>query len=276
MQITRALASTLNRLLRSAGVELRRIEAAAAPDRFWDIEPWVAEIVGKVEPFTMTSPERISALCHAVRYIARAGIPGDIVECGVWRGGSMMAAALTLLAEGEERTLWLYDTFQGMPPPTAIDRAAKYHGKPAKLILAESDQSSNYWAISQIDEVRANLESTRYPPHLIKYIAGKVEDTIPHETPKQIALLRLDTDWYESTKWELVQLYPLLAIGGILILDDYGFWEGARKATDEYIFDSRAALLLHRIDGGGRIAIKTGLPLQGTSAIKTAPRIGDT
>jgi O-methyltransferase len=259
MQLAHRVASGLNRLLRPAGLELRRISTRPEIDSFSDIEPWIADIVGKVEPYTMTSRERISALCHAVRYIARAGIPGEIVECGVWRGGSMMAAALTLLAEGKTRRLRLYDTFEGMPPPTEVDRAIKYGHVSAAEILQNSDRSSAYWAIAQLDDVRANLQSTGYPSPFVQYIVGKVEDTIPKRLPEQIAILRLDTDWYESTKWELEHLYPLLAVGGILIIDDYGFWEGARKATDEYIFDSGAALLLHRIDGTGRIAVKTGL-----------------
>jgi len=229
------------------------------PPGFPDIEPWVAQIIERVRPFTMTSSERISAFCHAVRYIAKHGIPGDIVECGVWRGGSMMAAALTLQAEQDIfRTLHLFDTFAGMPPPSEIDRAAQ-SGRSAASLLEEADSSSDLWALATIDDVRANLESTNYPADRIRFIRGRVEDTIPREAPEEIAILRLDTDWYQSTRHELMHLYPKLSIGGILIVDDYGHWEGARRALDEYISDNRLVILLQRIDYTGRIAVKTGL-----------------
>jgi O-methyltransferase len=251
----------LNRVLRSVGMELKPVGLEIAPELggFPDLEPWVAEIIERVRPFTMTSSERISALCHALRYVAKHRIPGDIVECGVWRGGSMMAAALTLQTEQDiSRTLYLFDTFAGMPPPSDMDRVA-HSGKTADSLLAEADSSSDLWALAPIDDVRANLESTNYPGDRIRFIKGRVEDTIPREAPAEIAILRLDTDWYESTKHELIHLYPKLSIGGILIVDDYGHWEGARRAVDEYIRDRSLAILLHRIDYTGRIALKIGL-----------------
>jgi hypothetical protein len=226
---------------------------------FADIEPWVAQIIERVRPFTMTSSERISALCHAVRYVAKHKIAGDIVECGVWRGGSMMAAAITLQAEQDlSRTLHLFDTFAGMPPPSEIDRAAQ-SGRDAASLLEEADSSSDLWALAPIEDVRANLESTNYPADRMRFIGGRVEDTIPREAPAEIAILRLDTDWYESTRHELMHLYPKLSIGGILIVDDYGHWEGAQRAVDEYIRDNRLVILLQRIDYTGRIAVKIEL-----------------
>ena len=250
-------AGLVNRVLSVAGVELRRIrkEPTSASDGFTDVEPWVAEIIAKVRPFTMTSNERISALCHAVRYVARSNISGDIVECGVWRGGSVMAAAMTLLSERETRALHLYDTFEGMPPPAPIDRRI-FGGKSASEMLKESDKSSVFWAYATLDEVRANLASTGYPQDLVHFIQGKVEETIPKMAPEKISVLRLDTDWYESTKWELIHLYPRLSIGGVLIIDDYGFWEGSHQATDEYIRERQLPILLQRIDSEARIAVK--------------------
>jgi O-methyltransferase len=250
----------LNRVLRYAGVEINRIgtrKGAEGPG-FADVEPWVAQIIEKTAPFTMTSHERISALCHAVRYATKHNIPGDIVECGVWRGGSMMAAALTLLREQDlTRTLYLFDTFEGMPPPTELDRAAR-SGKSAALLLEEADESSLIWAHAPLDDVRANLASTNYPADRIRFIRGRVEDTIPREAPHNIVILRLDTDWYASTRHELIHLYPKLSVGGVLVVDDYGHWEGARKAVDEYINDNRLPILLQRIDYTGRIAVKRG------------------
>jgi O-methyltransferase len=253
-----AAALRANRILGKLGLEIRRVRTAQSvgTPQFPDLEPWVADIINKVRPFTMTSEERISALCHAVRYIVRSNIPGDIVECGVWRGGSMMAAAVTLLAEGcSSRTLHLFDTFEGMPPPTSVDRAAE-SGKLASDMLDEADRSSNIWAYAPIEEVRRNLASVGYPQANIRFVKGNVQNTIPAEAPQTIAILRLDTDWYESTKHELEHLFPRLTVGGVLIIDDYGYWDGARKAVDEYVSSNNVALLLNRIDGTGRIAVK--------------------
>jgi O-methyltransferase len=253
-----AAALRANRILGKLGLEIRRVRTAQSvgTPQFPDLEPWVADIINKVRPFTMTSEERISALCHAVRYIVRSNIPGDIVECGVWRGGSMMAAAVTLLAEGcSSRTLHLFDTFEGMPPPTSVDRAAE-SGKLASDMLDEADRSSNIWAYAPIEEVRRNLASVGYAQANIRFVKGDVQNTIPAEAPQTIAILRLDTDWYESTKHELEHLFPRLTVGGVLIIDDYGYWDGARKAVDEYVSSNNVALLLNRIDGTGRIAVK--------------------
>jgi hypothetical protein len=220
-----------------------------------DYSPAEIETIEAVRDKTLTTSERVVALVRAIEYIEQHAIAGDIVECGVWKGGSMMAAALTLKRLGSKRrTLHLYDTFDGMPPPTDADK--DYLGNSAASQMKTMDKESIIWARAQLDEVVDNMRSTGYPDERLKYIEGKVEDTIPAHLPESIALLRLDTDWYESTKHELEHLYPRLVPGGVLILDDYGHWEGARKAVDEYIAAHRAQLLLCRIDMGGRIAIK--------------------
>ncbi len=158
-------ASLLNGVLGYAGVEIRAVPKQPIPasDEFKGFEPWVAEIIERVRPFTMTSDERISALCHAARYVVRSNIPGDMVECGVWRGGSTMAAALTLIAEDDRsRTLHLFDTFEGMPPPTGIDREAQ-SGEPASVLLEGADEGSDLRGYAPLDQVRTNLASTGYP-----------------------------------------------------------------------------------------------------------------
>ncbi len=207
---------------------------------------------------TMTSTERLYALYKAVEYVVAAGIPGAFVECGVWRGGSVMMMALALQRfGGVGRPLYCFDTFQGMPPPDEQD-ARSDTGIAAAEILAAADRSAerSVWAVASLETVRRNLASTGYPQDLITYCEGKVEDTLPGSAPAEIALLRLDTDWYASTKHELVHLYPRLAPGGVLVIDDYGYWRGARAATDEYFRERREAILLNRIDGTGRVAIK--------------------
>jgi O-methyltransferase len=216
-----------------------------------DFENIHVRIFRAVERYTMTSPERVYSLIEAVKYIERNQIPGAMVECGVWKGGSTMAMALTLKElNSVGRDLFLYDTFSGMD--------ISFKGESAKEIfndLKVSDDSSE-WCFSSIDEVRSNVMSTGYPEDKLHFIAGKVEDTIPGVMPEQISLLRLDTDWYESTKHELTHLYPRLSTRGVIIIDDYGYWLGARKAVDEYIAEHKLNILLNRIDRTGRIAIK--------------------
>lgn len=211
----------------------------------------------KVKPYTMTTPERIASLCNAVNYLVKNNVAGDFVECGVWRGGSTMAAIDTLMNAGDtSRDIYLYDTFEGMSEPTELDKV--FTGTAANELMETSDKNdaSSVWCYSAIEEVQQNVQSLQYPANKVHYVKGKVEDTIPGTLPAKIALLRLDTDWYESTAHELKHLYPLLVPGGVIIIDDYGHWEGARKAVDEYIETEKLPLLLNRIDYTGRIGIK--------------------
>ena len=205
----------------------------------------------RVAPFTMTSPERIVAVAEACRYIARRKIPGDVVECGVWRGGSSMAAALTLLESGDVRDLYLFDTFAGMTEPTPEDRV--HSGESAASVL---DRSERYRCVADEADVAANMATTSYPADRVHLIKGDVAATIPASAPVTIAVLRLDTDFYESTRHELTHLYPRLSSGGVLIIDDYGHWQGARQAVDEFFGSLPQAPLLARIDYTGRLAIK--------------------
>ena len=208
------------------------------------------EIYQRVRTYTMTGIERIIALIRATQY--SSNLEGDIVECGVWKGGSMMAVALTLMNLGHgDRILRLYDTFEGMPPPTPKDR--RPDGRVASELMAKARPTEEIWARAGLELVQHNLSSTGYPQQNLKYIQGKVEDTIPADIPEKICLLRLDTDWYESTKHELIHLYPRLVPGGILIIDDYGHWEGSREAVDEYFGSS---VFLNRIDYCGRLVVK--------------------
>jgi hypothetical protein len=204
----------------------------------------------------MTSAERIFALRQAVMHVVQHEIPGDVVECGVWKGGSMMAVARTLKElRSTERNLHLFDTFDGMPTPGEED--VSLDDESAAELMSKSDKESGVvWAYGAVGEVQRNLLSTGYPAERISFIKGKVEETIPLSAPAQIALLRLDTDWYESTYHELVHLFPRLSSGGILIIDDYGHWKGARKAVDRYFSEHKLDLLLHRIDYTGRICVK--------------------
>ena len=221
-----------------------------------DFSPEQIALFQQVEPYTMTSPERIIGLYDAVTYVLDNNIVGDVVECGVWRGGSMMTAALALLARKQTRNMHLFDTYEGMPPPSAKDVA--WTGHSAKEILNSTDKKTgrNVWCIADQADVQRNLAQTGYDLSHVRFVKGRVQDTLPEHAPAHIALLRLDTDWYESTQHELTHLYPRLVSGGVLILDDYGHWQGAKKAVDEYFENLRPRPLLSRVDNSGRIAIK--------------------
>lgn len=244
-----------HKLLRKFGYDL--VKQGKSPQLPVDFDQEVIDIIRRVRHYTMTTAERISALVQAVKYVERAKIPGSVVECGVWRGGSMMAVAYTLKRLGEcNRDMYLFDTFEGMTKPTDVD--VSLAGQPASIQFEETRtiNGGSEWCHASIEDVRSNLLATGYESGRFKFIKGKVEETIPGYAPAQISILRLDTDWYESTRHELNHLFPRLSVGGVVIIDDYGHWQGARKAVDEYFERSDTPILLHRIDYSGRIAIK--------------------
>jgi hypothetical protein len=214
-------------------------------------DPVFTSISNTARAFTMTTKEGMKALYDAVNYISKNNITGDIVECGVWRGGSSMVSALTLLHNKDtNRNLYLYDTFEGMSKPSDIDVS----------ILGES--ALEHWqekhkCFADFDDVNVNIIATKYPKDKIHLIKGMVENTIPKTMSDKIAILRLDTDWYESTYHELVHLYPKLVKGGVLIIDDYGCWKGSKKAVDTYFEENNISVFLHRVDYAVRIIVKT-------------------
>jgi hypothetical protein len=207
----------------------------------------------------MTSWERLWALVQSVRYVHARGIPGAFVECGVWRGGSSMAAAMAFALAGDTtRDMYLFDTFSGMSRPTADDHQVG-SAEPAmdKWLRTQTAGDSSDWCQASLQDVRANLARTSYPADRVRLIQGKVEETLQHTEalPGQIAILRLDTDWYESTRAELEHLFWRVPSGGIVIFDDYGHWAGAKKAVDEFLA-TQPPYFLHRIDDTGRLLIK--------------------
>ena len=212
-------------------------------------------IIKAVGPYTMTSRASVSAMCAAVRHVHTAGVDGAVLECGVWRGGMMMAAALELLRLGvTDRELILCDTFDGLPAPGVHDIARR--GVPAGEALSVNTDDQGKACRAGLETVQQNMRSTQYPVERVRYVPGLVEQTLPEHAPDRIAVLRLDTDFYESTRHELEHLYPRLSVGGVLIIDDYGYWQGARKAVDEFVGATEPGLLLCRIDHSARIAVK--------------------
>lgn len=221
-----------------------------------DMDIHFREIYEKSKDYSMVSMDGLYSIFEAIKYVSNAKIQGDVVECGVWRGGSMMVAAFTLnYLKEKERFIYLYDTFEGMPEPGEVDRKLRTNEFAKQTWIEKQGQGG--WAKSSLEEVKKNLYSIEeFPKEKLIFVEGKVEDTIPQIVPEKISVLRLDTDWYSSTYHELKHLYPLLSVGGVVIIDDYGSWSGSRDATDKYFEENNINLYLHRI-GTTRIGVKT-------------------
>lgn len=224
--------------------------------QYADFTPEDWDIINFVRPYTMTSLERLKSLSDAVNYVVENGIEGDFVECGTWKGGSVMCMQKKLMQLNQNnRNFWVFDTYEGMPEPDDVDK--NFNEKTAQeLMNTEEKEKSLTWAYSNYEETTGNILSTGYPSEKINFIKGLVEDTIPQTQIETISLLRLDTDWYSSTKFELEHLYPKLVKGGILIIDDYGHWEGCKKAVDEYFSTNNIPVFMSRIDYTGRLIVK--------------------
>jgi hypothetical protein len=250
--------SIQQRLLSGGGARIR-----TGPDRDAPT-PADQAIINQVRPYSMTNDLRIRAMLQGVDYVVRAGVPGVLAECGVWRGGSVLAMILRLQQLGvDDRDIFLFDTFEGMTQPSRHD-VSDYDEPALETWNRAGSEARKPWDFffkpELINEhtVRQTILSSGYPASRIHLVKGPVEQTMPEQAPERLALLRLDTDWYESTRHELIHLYPRLSRGGVLIIDDYGHWEGCRKAVDEYFSgDDAAPILLNRIDYTARIAVKS-------------------
>ena len=247
----------VDRAARSFGLRVSRISSSgnSLPA---EVSPENRLLIDRVQPYTMTSPERLWSLIDGVRFVIQENLVGDFVECGVWRGGSVMAMAFELNRLGvSDRNLWLYDTFTGMTEPTDLD-VESGTGKSAAHLLKTTDvgDGKNIWCVADRADVEENIASTGYPMDLMTLVEGDVSKTLYRAAPSEVALLRLDTDWYESTKSCMEMLYPKLIPGGVCILDDYGHWAGARRAVDEYFNEHGPRPFMHVIDYGGRVFLK--------------------
>ncbi len=221
-----------------------------------EISAGEATLLRRYAPFTMTSIERQWALIKAVEYLNGNKIAGDFVECGVWRGGNLMIAKELCRPSALERKFYLFDTFAGMSAPTAADTT--HAGADASATYRERVREDHVdWVYASLDDVRESFRRAKLLDDRVIFVKGKVEDTLAEarNVPEKIALLRLDTDFYESTRAELEILYPRLVSGGVLIVDDYGHWQGARKAVDEYF--KGAAMLWSRVDYTARMTLKS-------------------
>ncbi len=209
---------------------------------------------------TKTSTERVVATINACKHAVTAEVEGDFVECGVWRGGNAIVAKKTFERLGSDKKVYLFDTFTGMTEPGDHDKTA-YNPKSADERYRDASRDGyRDWNYASLEDVKANFASAGLDSSGLRYVEGDVLQTLAVEVnlPERISVLRLDTDWYESTKAELERLYPRLSVGGSILIDDYGHWEGARKAVDEYFskMDAKQRPLLHFTDYTGRMGVK--------------------
>jgi hypothetical protein len=203
-----------------------------------------ARVYRTVRPYTMSGGARLRGLYDAVRNVDAHAVAGDIVECGTARGGSAALLGLAMRQSTRVRTLWLFDTFEGMPPPTSADPdydiAATYTGR----------------CRGDVDEVRALFDRLGILANS-RFVKGRFEETVPRAEVRAIAVLHVDGDWYESVKVCLDHLYDRVTPGGIIQIDDYGHWEGARKAVDEFMAGRRIAEPLRYVDYTARQLVRT-------------------
>ena len=206
----------------------------------------------------MTSFPRMVNTLKACRYVLENDIEGDFVECGVWRGGNGILAKKVFQYFGSDKKVWMFDTFEGMTEPTELDVKASTKVSAEKEYLESQREQHNEWCFASLDDVKKNCVDSGFKESDFCFIQGDVCHTlrIPENVPREISILRLDTDWYESTKTELEVLYPNLVNRGVLIIDDYGYWEGSRKAVDEYFSSENYKPFFNVIDHTGRSAVK--------------------
>ena len=203
--------------------------------------------------YSMTNVERMWSLIQSFHHIRQESLKGDFVECGVWKGGNIILLKKLIQKFNLKKNIYGFDTFEGMVEPSFYD--VNYNNKSAKKMFDEHVEKKIGFAMCSLEDVKKNIKKNTNIDNIF-LIKGKVENTLRNKQklPKKISILRLDTDFYESTKIELEVLFPRLVKGGVLIIDDYGFWKGAKKAVDEYFCDYRQ--FFHYIDHSCRLLIK--------------------
>jgi len=248
------LSNFIRKLVNKLGVEIRKLPTA---NSLFPIEATSEhrKMILNANKYSMTGVTRMWALTQAFEYVQANNVLGDFVECGVWQGGNLILLS-SLQASGEsERMIYGFDTFTGMSIPSEYDKDMR--GVSATVMMSKKTKKDGDYSIhafASLELVNQNLKNN--DSRNIRLVKGDVATTLLDQSnlPSRISILRLDTDWYESTKIELEILYPLLAPGGVLIIDDYGHYAGARKAVDEY-FGSKMPWL-HYVDYTCRLVVK--------------------
>lgn len=238
--------------------ELKKVYPNNFPVEFTKQDVEILKYVNSKD-ITMIGIPRMIANVKAAKYVVENNIKGDFVECGVWRGGSTLLVKLIFEEYNHDSNVWLFDTFQGFTPPSEIDTNSISGTKAIEKFKLNQREDHNEWCYSPIEEVKKNFIDANVNMQQVKFIVGDVMKTIPENKDKigDISFLRLDTDWYESTKTELVNLYPQITKNGFLIIDDYGHWKGSQKATDEYFLSFKNKPFMSIIDNSSRLIIKS-------------------
>tara|TARA_B100000900_G_scaffold53282_1_gene39488 strand:+ start:520 stop:1275 length:756 start_codon:yes stop_codon:yes gene_type:complete len=245
----------LKKILQILGYKISKIENNDTL-KIVGVNDEVKKIILKSSTFSMTGKLRMYVLSEAIKNIRNNSIKGEFVECGVWRGGNLILMNELNKIYKLKKKIYGFDTFDGMSEPTEFDKDPYDISAKKRLENSiKSETEENVHCFSPIEEVRKNISDNSSLENII-LVKGMVEKTLLNNDniPEQISLLRLDTDFYESTKIELEILFPKLVSGGILILDDYGYWSGARKAIDEYFKNTN--YWLHYVDPSCRYLIK--------------------
>ena len=215
------------------------------------------ELINLIKNYSMTPKIRIYNLMQALKHLKIKKIEGDYVECGVWKGGNILLFKKFLESEdSRQRNIYAFDTFEGMTDPDKNDFEISTNNTAIKLLQKDKNKKTNVWGICNLDQVKKNISKHTKDLNNIYFIKGDVEKTLNEikNIPEKISLLRLDTDWYKSTKKELEVLYEKVSSGGVIIIDDYGHWGGSKKAVDEFF--SNKYVWMHYVDYACRLIIK--------------------
>ncbi len=247
----------IKKIINSAGFEIKRKSSRGTyPVELNDKDIQIIDYIMS-KNITMIGLPRLIANVMSAKYVIKNKLEGDFLECGVWRGGSTLAVKMIFEEYHWDAKVWLFDTFKGMTKPNKFDNL--HNGENAKIHYDKFDKGDyNAWCYASVEDVKQVFMEAKVNMNQCEFIKGDVMKTLPQHIDKikHLSLLRLDTDWYESTKIEIEMLYPKLVSKGILIIDDFGFWEGARKAIEEYFDQQNHYPYLHHIDHSGRICLK--------------------
>ena len=216
------------------------------------------KLINLAQTYSMTPQIRIFNLLQSLRYLKNKKIDGDYVECGVWKGGNIILFKKFIEDEDEnsKKKIYAFDTYEGMTEPDKNDYDISSNIPADILLKGDKAKRTNIWGICNLENVKKNIQSCVNSTENIKFIKGPVETTLNDTSnlPDKISLLRLDTDWYNSTKKELDVLYDKVMPGGIIIIDDYGHWGGSKKAVDDFFLNKY--VWMHYVDYACRLIIK--------------------
>ena len=255
LPIKKKLSILINKILKIFKVRLVFIK-----DHIFNHDKFELENIEISKLYSMTGEKRMSYLTKSIKYIFENKIDGDFVECGVWQGGNLILMQRLIDHYGEKKSIYGYDTFDGMTLPSEFDLDIN-NNKASNLLSNEKKvenlENENVWCYSGVKTVKQNF-TKHTKNNYLKLIKGDVTNTLKNNEnlPKNISLLRLDTDFYESTKIEMEILFPLVVKNGLIIVDDYGHWKGQKKAVDEYLNKINFKPFMFEVDYSCRIFIK--------------------